>query len=522
MTTPHDLYVEREMEGITKNWLIKGNSQSSKPQKYVVALACPKGCPTALGWRRAADGRDIDVWEEDCLDGIQSQSGRLTNLNSWMLHSILGQGHQGAIVFLASWKGIAGMSAEAGGQGCAAVKYPIELEELSCHSLVQDLAGVATILDFGLCPRGQLYMAMPVVSPSLDEVLRGRCDHDGLGGRIAWPAAAGLGARLLHILRSIRERGVLHCDIKPGNLLLPFGDPWIQLIDFGRSGLDGDISFEPGHGGMRDYMSIKANLVGGCRSAADDLEMLGWLLLRCIIGGFPWRAKEKPHPDETWIEGSQRVAHEKIRFLDPLRGPKSFATKGFCPPALMDYLRSVRSLGDVDWKDIDYEMLCKPFRDISEERAQRSEGGHFYRCAWQRFCEGTLLEVSNPLRLVLGDAGKRSPWDWPAVAETTGRDIFWRPAPEDLDTKSSLEKWAGMTLVQSSVKMQGSLLRLSGRYLKETKEGFTRWWVEVDPVWMPDHERLEFLSQANWILAMGNAKALGGSSGPWLRPVSRG
>lgn len=30
---------------------------------------------------------------------------------------------------------------------------------------------------------------------------------------------------------------------------------------------------------------------------------LGWFLLRLLLGRFPWSAKVKPHPDETWLEG---------------------------------------------------------------------------------------------------------------------------------------------------------------------------------------------------------------------------
>ena len=43
----------------------------------------------------------------------------------------------------------------------------------------------------------------------------------------------------------------------PRNLLLHRRAPHVQLIDLGRAGYLGRCSFEPGQGGMRDYMSIK-------------------------------------------------------------------------------------------------------------------------------------------------------------------------------------------------------------------------------------------------------------------------
>lgn len=73
------------------------------------------------------------------------------------------------------------------------------------------------------------------------------------------------------------------------NVLFQRRAPHVLLIDLGRAGDLGRISFEPGQGGMRDYMSIKrlfdtmnrldflrSGLEGGRRNTADDVEPAGF------------------------------------------------------------------------------------------------------------------------------------------------------------------------------------------------------------------------------------------------------
>ncbi|CAE8717445.1 unnamed protein product [Polarella glacialis] len=493
-----------------------------RPISYEVAMACPRGCPTSLGWARLpvvrqknAKGYAVASPGEEESDGSEEDETQElpSRLGQWHLRGFLGQGHQGAVVYLGSWRRkTAAAGAEAGGPGLAAVKYPVELEELRTYARIQDLSGVPTLLDFGACRRGQIFMVMPVVSPSVDEILRGRCDHDGLGGRIAWPAAAGLGARLLLVLQRIHEKGVVHCDLKPGNLLVPNGEPWVQLIDFGRSGMDGSAVFEPGHGGMRDYMSIKAGLTGGLRTPADDLESLGWLLLRCVLGGFPWSAKAKPREDESWEEGSQRVARAKLRFLDPAVGPQSFGSaKGYCPPELMEYFRAVELLGECGWQDIDYDALARPLRAAAFAPTGLT-------CAWERLVRCCFQEVLNPLRLLPTKRsnafqGAEGTWDWPALASTLSNCVYWRP----LSQASCEDAEPRCHSVQ-----RGQLLRLSGRFVEE-EDG--RFWVEVDCVWSPGVP--DFLLKGSWLLAFGrpresSSERTGASAGWWLELVEHG
>ncbi|CAE7298155.1 zupT [Symbiodinium sp. CCMP2592] len=237
----HELLGPHAVHG-DQSWFLDSSRLSRKAQIFV---ACPRGCAVALGWR--IDGEEI-----------------------------------------------------------AKVKFPVEAQELQYYARVHEIPGLPDLLDFGIAQTytgGRLsnkgfYMAMSRTEPCLDTLLRGHLHiHDSwlscgrILGRLSWPVAADLGVRLLRTLQAIHRKGILHCDMKPGNILLRRGEPWVQLIDFGRAGNVGQTRFDAGHGGMRDYMSVKSGMEGGQRSTADDVESLGWLLFRCLHGGFPWSAK---------------------------------------------------------------------------------------------------------------------------------------------------------------------------------------------------------------------------------------
>lgn len=60
------------------------------------------------------------------------------------------------------------------------------------------------------------------------------------------------------------------------NVLLHRRAPHVQLIDLGRAGDKGRTSFEPGQGGMRDYMSIKHLGVSRRRNVQTQGPWLFW------------------------------------------------------------------------------------------------------------------------------------------------------------------------------------------------------------------------------------------------------
>jgi len=381
-------------------------------------------------------------------------------IGSWEVLGRFGEGREGGVVYAAQLD-------SGDTDKTVAVKFPVSEGEVDHHSLVQDLPGVPSIVETGKEPDGH-FIVMPALVPSLEEILL-QCDHDGLGGRISWAAARGLGLALLTTLRGIHARGLVHCDIKPANVLCgPDGDPWPQLIDFGSSRAVGAAGDYEGGAGTRYYNSIRAGFTNE-RAQRDDLESLGWLLLRCVLGHLPWRmspeeqAQLRRASEEAKLEENARVSLAKEQFLD--QGGVSFGDRfDYFPAELEEYLRRVRTLGSASAgavaTDIDYQRLVLIFASCADN-------------SWERL----MMDIDDLF----------AP-DWPIVARVKRRKVLWMP----LEPNSQDE---GLELEASKIDVpRGLCLRLTGRnHHCETLE-----WLELDPVWAPGLP--ECLLDGGWLL----------------------
>jgi eukaryotic-like serine/threonine-protein kinase len=119
------------------------------------------------------------------------------------------------------------------------------------------------------------------------------------------------GRELLAGLRVVHERGLVHCDVKAGNVMLGPGPA--KLIDFGiaqspNEGLEGDTSI-----GSLQYMSPE-QLHGEALTAASDLFSLGAVLYEALTGRTPYpgatpadvsaaHARGEVRPPSTIVEG---------------------------------------------------------------------------------------------------------------------------------------------------------------------------------------------------------------------------
>ena len=70
--------------------------------------------------------------------------------------------------------------------------------------------------------------------------------------------------------------------VKLRNVLFQRRAPHVLLIDLGRAGDLGRIAFEPGQGGMRDYMSIK-RLLRGASSLPLYVAQAGFITYLIVI-----------------------------------------------------------------------------------------------------------------------------------------------------------------------------------------------------------------------------------------------
>jgi casein kinase I family protein HRR25 len=144
------------------------------------------------------------------------------------------------------------------------------------------------------------------------------------------PLVLKIGLKVISLLETVHQKGLVHRDIKPDNFL--FGHNKLSelyLIDFGfcRTYLDDEkhVPIKKTHNiiGSLNYASIMSHKRFAL-SRRDDLESLGYMLLYFISEQLPWN-------NET---DENEILNKKLNIVNDIK----------YPPVLLDYLRYVRSL----------------------------------------------------------------------------------------------------------------------------------------------------------------------------------
>ncbi|MER7622488.1 protein kinase [Streptomyces sp. NPDC126503] len=130
-------------------------------------------------------------------------------------------------------------------------------------------------------------------------------------GAIEPREAARIGLHVLGALRAAHAAGVLHRDVKPGNVLLA-RDGRVLITDFGIAAIEGDSSITRTGElvGSIDYLAPE-RVRGGDPGPASDLWSLGATLYAAVEGTSPFRrtspistmqavvTEEPPHPENA-------------------------------------------------------------------------------------------------------------------------------------------------------------------------------------------------------------------------------
>ena len=173
--------------------------------------------------------------------------------------------------------------------------------------------GVARIYDAGETADGKLWFAMEYVE---GEPIDRWCDRHGAALR----TRIGLLLQACAAVQHAHSKGVVHCDLKPSNILVSEvdGSPVVKVIDFGVSRVTGDTEALPTLGseaagplGTLEFMAPEQVRGGRDADTRTDVWALGVVLYQQLCGSLPFESR-------TLRSGGIYAAAQMISDVEPL------------------------------------------------------------------------------------------------------------------------------------------------------------------------------------------------------------
>lgn len=204
---------------------------------------------------------------------------------------------------------------------------------------------------------------------------------EAYNGQIPVNFALLIALQALDRLEFIHDKGLLHLDVKPGNLLIGKKDPEVlYLVDFGfargfsHSETSKQINHcpeeEEGFVGTLDFASRNMHAESEV-SRKDDLESLGYSLIYMIKGELPWTKKANYTPQPYAEMDPDNYISEDMFIIFQIRESITAALKNStddedlcdnipCYSFFLEYFKNVRQLTLEERPD--YESLREIFR----------------------------------------------------------------------------------------------------------------------------------------------------------------
>jgi serine/threonine protein kinase len=260
----------------------------------------------------------------------------LTINNKYKLIERIGSGNFGSI-----YKGYNIRTAENVAIKIEAIDANVKLlkNESVIYQYLKGCVGVPSVKWFGR-DEANYYMVINLLGESLQSI-------KNRDGSLPLSIVLKIGIKLITLLETIHNKGLVHRDIKPENFLLgPNNDiDHIHIIDFGfcrsylLNGHHGHIPQKKTHGiiGSLTYASLNAHALTEL-SRRDDMESLGYVLTNLYLGTLPWQDTPVAKIEET---------------------KRLITTRYDVPPVFIKYIQNVRCLKFEETPD--YTQLIKLF-----------------------------------------------------------------------------------------------------------------------------------------------------------------
>lgn len=228
-------------------------------------------------------------------------------------------------------------------------------------------------------------------------------------GRLVERVAKYLISQILVALRHLHLKNIVHCDLKPENVLLASESsfPQVKLCDFGFARIIGEKSFRRSVVGTPAYLAPEVLTSKGYNRSLD-MWSVGVIIYVSLSGTFPFNEDEEisdqiqnaafMYPPNPWKEISQE-AIDLISNLLQVNTRKRFTVdKSLCHVWLQDYqtwcdLRALES--QVGQRYLTHESDDERWDAFRQEKRQRT---------WQEIGQKGRQEIYN-----LGRRGENKP-----------------------------------------------------------------------------------------------------------------
>jgi len=243
--------------------------------------------------------------------------------------------------------------------------------EYQIYKYLNNHKGIPKVYDFeSFSNKKYNAMVMELLGPSLLDL------HEKNGDKLSQRIVLQIAIQIIDILKFIHSKGLIHCDIKPENILMGRSstdkENVVHLIDFGlskkyfNSNTGKHISYRENMGtgtGTARYMSINTHL-GHEQSRRDDMESLGFMIVFLMKGRLPWQGLKC----KTKQEHMKKICDTK----------RTYSIKRLCDNCpiefkriMLPYFLHVRNLSFEEAPKYDY--LKKLFSDICKLKGYQND-----------------------------------------------------------------------------------------------------------------------------------------------------
>jgi len=253
---------------------------------------------------------------------------------------------------------------------------------------LMDHPHIARVLDAGATETGRPYFVMELVKGDPITLF---CDRANLPVR----ARLELFAQVCHAVQHAHQKGIIHRDIKPGNILVTVQDgaPFARVIDFGIAKATGSKLTEKTlfteHRqliGTPEYMSPEQAHGGLDIDTRTDVYSLGVLLYELLTGSTPFQGTDLRSAAYAEV---QRI----IREVDPPR-PSTRLSKETASIASIASHRGTHParLGTLVRGELDWIVM----KALEKDRRRRYETANGLAADVQRYLSGEPVSAAPP------------------------------------------------------------------------------------------------------------------------------